>query len=73
MSKLEMEKQVESSHIGERKTFDEMASESIRGADEPMENDHPEGPALLVFATYPVLLIAGILMALALLWWWKFT
>jgi len=71
--KLEMEKQVESSHSVNRKTFDEMASESIRGVDEPMENNHPEGSALLVFAAYPVFLIVGILMALILLWWWKFT
>ena len=71
MTQLPMNKQVEVPYNGEHKTVEEMASESIRGVDEPMEDKHPDSPAVLVFATYPVFLIVGILLALGLVWWWN--
>lgn len=71
MTQVPINKQVERPYSEEHKTIEEVASESIRGVDEPMEDKHPDSPAVLVFATYPVLLIVGILLALSLLWWWN--
>lgn len=51
----------------------EATSRSLNGEDEPMEVNHPESPFLLVFATYPVLLIAVILLALGVYWWMNWT
>lgn len=71
MSRVPMEKEIDDSDDRDLKSVDEIASDSIRGVDEPMEKERPESPAMLVFATYPLLLIAGILLVLAVLWWWQ--
>ena len=49
-------------------TFAEKFSDSIQGKDEPMEDTHPEAPPLLVFATYPLVLILGIVVTLIVVW-----
>jgi hypothetical protein len=44
--------------------INEQLSDSFQGKDSPMEDDHPEAQPLLVFASYPVILILGLIIAL---------
>ncbi len=46
----------------------EQIMDSIQGKDEPMEVSHPEAPPLLIFASYPIILILGIIVALVVFW-----
>ncbi len=71
MSRLPTEKRVDSPKDEHVKSVDEIASDGIRGVDEPMEKAHPEGSAMLVFATYPILLIVGLIVVLGALWLWR--
>ncbi len=48
----------------------EQVSDSIQGKDEPMEQSHPEAPPLLVFASYPLILIIALGIAIVA---WSFT
>jgi len=51
-----------------KEPLSEQIMDSIQGKDEPMEVSHPEAPPLLVFASYPIILILGIIVALAVFW-----
>jgi hypothetical protein len=42
----------------------EQISDSVQGKDEPMETSHPEAPPLLVFASYPVILIIALIVGI---------
>jgi len=46
----------------------EQIMDSIQGKDEPMEVSHPEAPPLLVFASYPIVLLLGLIIAFAVFW-----
>ena len=46
----------------------EQIMDSIQGKDEPMEESHPEAPPLLVFASYPLVLIIGIIVVFVVFW-----
>ncbi len=46
----------------------EQISDSVQGKDEPMEKSHPGVSPLLVFASYPVILIIA-LVVVSIAWW----
>lgn len=52
----------------DNETISERILDSVQGKDEPMEESHPEAPPLLVFASYPLVLILGIIVALVAVW-----
>lgn len=48
----------------------ETVVEGVEGIDEPMEDSHPNAPAMLALCTYPVALVAALLGGLA--FWFLF-
>ncbi len=48
----------------------EQVSESAKGEDRPMEEVHPHSPGAVVWFTYPVLLIAALLIMFACVGLW---
>jgi hypothetical protein len=51
-----------------KEPLSEKVMDSIQGKDEPMEVSHPEAPPLLVFASYPIVLLLGIIVAFVVFW-----
>lgn len=49
-------------------TLSKQIMDSIQGKDAPMEESHPEEPPLLALASYPLVLILGIVVILFTLW-----
>lgn len=46
----------------------ETVTSAVKGEDKPMGKSHPKSPFAIIFFTYPVVLIAGLII-LALLYW----
>ncbi len=59
---------LEEKDASEHESMSEKVMDSMQGKDEPMEVSHPEAPPLLVFASYPLVLVLGIIIALVAVW-----
>ncbi len=70
-SKLDDKEHLSESRTPHTETLPEKVEASVRGEDEPMEREHPRAPGAMVLFSYPLALLAILIVgALVIMIFW---